>query len=407
MMGSGVTMGSIPRLNVPVTPKPIKPSLRVRNVFNELSHEQPDGQRVVRIANLPMALEALGADLNSWEGRTALTLANGWAKLGGDAAIDIFEFTQATEELRHIKPPISSNGSGGKAEKGTSQGSRSWMYGSPLSDGAKAKKSLHKAVEEEVRQRAAMSSDPSDSDSDDDGTSSLMSARLNPGKKCVGRPAATKEDPPPPPTPASKALLTMKSTTSPPKSRSKSPPASGSSIKSPQSKSPMQQEQQGWLSGAVNAIENVTGIDIDGDGKVGRGEQTPEGEKEKVMIGSCSSSDMAVVVVSDREAAERGPAPANKAMSSAAVSSCLPMRAAGSSPLRAAGTSPLRSAVVEPPAAAVSPNLAQRQQQNLSAVQAAVMGWEAMENKPASSREVSPQRGGSRSPPRSPPGYQA
>ena len=65
MMGSGVTMGSIPRLNVPVTPKPIKPSLRVRNVFNELSHEQPDGQRVVRIANLPMALEALGADLNS------------------------------------------------------------------------------------------------------------------------------------------------------------------------------------------------------------------------------------------------------------------------------------------------------------------------------------------------------
>ena len=380
MMGSGVTMGSIPRLNVPVTPKPIKPSLRVRNVFNELSHEQPDGQRVVRIANLPMALEALGADLNSWEGRTALTLANGWAKLGGDAAIDIFEFTQATEELRHIKPPISSTGSSGKAEKGTSQGSRSWMYGSPLSDGAKAKKSLHKAVEEEVRQRAAMSSDPSDSDSDDDGTSSLMSARLNPGKKCVGRPAATKEDPPPPPTPPTKALLTMKSTMSPPKSRSKSPPASGSSIKSPQGKSPM---------------------------------QTPEGEKEKekVMIGNCSSSDMAVVVVSDREAAERGPAPSTKAMSSAAVSSCLPMRAAGSSPLRAAGTSPLRSAVAEPPATAVSPNLAQRQQQNLSAVQAAVMGWEAMENKPAgitSSREVSPQRGGgSRSPPMSPPGYQA
>ena len=174
----------------------------------------------------------------------------------------------------------------------------------------------------------------------------------------------------------------------------------------------MQQEQQGWLSGAVNAIENVTGIDIDGDGKVGRGVQTPEGEKEKekVMIGSCSSSDMAVVVVSDREAAERGPAPSNKAMSSAAVSSCLPMRAAGSSPLRAAGASPLRSAVAEPPATAVSPNLAQRQQQNLSAVQAAVMGWEAMENKPAgstSSSEVSPQRGGSRSPPRSPPGYQA
>ena len=30
---------------------------------------------------------------------------------------------------------------------------------------------------------------------------------------------------------------------------------------------PMQQEQQGWFSDAVNAIESATGIDIDGDGK--------------------------------------------------------------------------------------------------------------------------------------------
>ena len=46
------------------------------------------------------------------------------------------------------------------------------------------------------------------------------------------------------------------------------------------------QQEQGWLSGAVNAIENVTGIDIDGDGKVGRGVQTPKGatEKEKVWF---------------------------------------------------------------------------------------------------------------------------
>ena len=30
---------------------------------------------------------------------------------------------------------------------------------------------------------------------------------------------------------------------------------------------PVQQEQQGWFSDAVNAIESTTGIDIDGDGK--------------------------------------------------------------------------------------------------------------------------------------------
>ena len=68
-MASAVNSGNeLPRINVPLTPKPMRPSIRVRKVFDELAHEGLDGQKVMRIAALPMALEALGAKLDSWQG---------------------------------------------------------------------------------------------------------------------------------------------------------------------------------------------------------------------------------------------------------------------------------------------------------------------------------------------------
>ena len=108
-MGSALSRDrEVPRVNVPVTPKPNRPDFRVRKVFDELSHARPsDGQRMLAIASLPLALEALGGDLTTWEGRTALELANGWAKLGRDGTLDLFEFAQAARELEVTKPPPS------------------------------------------------------------------------------------------------------------------------------------------------------------------------------------------------------------------------------------------------------------------------------------------------------------
>ena len=87
----------------------------------------------MRISALPRALEALGADLESWQGRSALQLAHTWAACGGDATVDIFEFAQAAKELEQVKPPPP--GRAMSPRQNSVQGARSWRYGSPFGDG--------------------------------------------------------------------------------------------------------------------------------------------------------------------------------------------------------------------------------------------------------------------------------
>ena len=219
VMASAIHTGNeLPRVNVPVTPKPLRPSVRVRKVFNELAHPRLDGQQVMRISAMPLALEALGADLGSWEGRTALQLAHSWASLGGDATVDLFEFAQAARELHSIKPPPSN---GDKSARAASQGARSWRYGSPFRDGDDAKQQMVREVHAEGKslQRTA---DDSDSDSDEDGTSSLMSAKLCPTKRLpAGRPQAT-------PDPEPTHCIALKAKPSASASVSVSPPESAS-----------------------------------------------------------------------------------------------------------------------------------------------------------------------------------
>ena len=71
-------------------------------------HDSTIGPHRTRLPlSVPLALEALGADLASWEGRTALDLATEFATLGGDATLDLFEFAQAVRELETTKPPTS------------------------------------------------------------------------------------------------------------------------------------------------------------------------------------------------------------------------------------------------------------------------------------------------------------
>jgi hypothetical protein len=185
----------------------MRPSLKLRNVFNELAHSRLDGQKVLRISSLPLALESLGADLDSWEGRAALNLARSWATLGGDATIDIFEFAQAARELQTTKPPGSVSQPSSRA---TSQGERSWKHGSPLMAGMEERKKIIEVVEQEAveaqqqqqqqaqsspppqQQRADSSSSPpppksptQGSKADDAASESLLSARLSPSKAPV------------------------------------------------------------------------------------------------------------------------------------------------------------------------------------------------------------------------------
>ena len=192
----------VPRINVPVTPKPLRPSMRVRNVFAELSHARvADGQRVMPIASLPLALEALGGVLTSWEARTALELAHGWARLGKDGTLDLFEFAQAAKELETTKPPPSA---GGRSSRAASQGARDWRYGTPYRDGVAAKKQMFVDYEGEAMATARGEADSDESD-DEDGATSQLSSRLQPHKKLVGRPLAME---PPPVSSPRKALTT-------------------------------------------------------------------------------------------------------------------------------------------------------------------------------------------------------
>lgn len=194
-MGSSVLSGNeLPRINVPVTPKPIRPSVKVRKVFDELAFERPDQVRVMRLSALPLALEALGGDLNSWEGRSALDLARGWAELGGDATIDFFEFAQAARELETVRPPPRS---AKPSERATVQGSRSWRYGSPHNGGLVERKQMMKDIESELKHGSSAegkeaklqlgnggdTSVSSRSNNDDDGNNDvLLTARLAPTK---------------------------------------------------------------------------------------------------------------------------------------------------------------------------------------------------------------------------------
>ena len=50
-------------------------------MFRELSHVRDDGERVLRLASVPLALEAAtGVDLESWEGKRAIELAYEFGK---------------------------------------------------------------------------------------------------------------------------------------------------------------------------------------------------------------------------------------------------------------------------------------------------------------------------------------
>jgi hypothetical protein len=102
--------------------------------------------RVLDIARLPLALRALGADLDSWAGKAALQVAHGWAKLGGDATLDLFEFSQAARELEMTKPPILKRDS----PRRTSEGGRSWRHGSPYQTGVRERTKLVETIEGKV-----------------------------------------------------------------------------------------------------------------------------------------------------------------------------------------------------------------------------------------------------------------
>ena len=179
-MGSNAVTGNeLPRINVPCTPKPQRPPPKVRAVFDELSRpatasgatasgasavvasdtDAPAGappaaspsstsseMRVLDIARLPLALRALGADLDSWAGKAALQVAHGWAKLGGDATLDLFEFSQAARELEMTKPPILKRDS----PRRTSEGGRSWRHGSPYQTGVRERTKLVETIEGKV-----------------------------------------------------------------------------------------------------------------------------------------------------------------------------------------------------------------------------------------------------------------
>ena len=180
-MGSNAVTGNeLPRINVPCTPKPQRPPPKVRAVFDELSRpatarsgatasgasavvasdtDAPAGapppaspsststeMRVLDIARLPLALRALGADLDSWAGKAALQVAHGWAKLGGDATLDLFEFSQAARELETTKPPILKRDS----PRRTSEGGRSWRHGSPYQTGVRERTKLVETIEGKV-----------------------------------------------------------------------------------------------------------------------------------------------------------------------------------------------------------------------------------------------------------------
>lgn len=67
----------------PSEPEPTRPSSikRASEMFRELSHVRDDGERVLRLASVPLALEAAtGADLESWEGKRAIELAYEFGK---------------------------------------------------------------------------------------------------------------------------------------------------------------------------------------------------------------------------------------------------------------------------------------------------------------------------------------
>ena len=73
-------------------------------------------------------------------------MARGWAELGGDATLDLFEFSMAARELETTKPPILKY----PARRCTSQGSRSARHGSPFQTGVRDRTKLVETVEGKV-----------------------------------------------------------------------------------------------------------------------------------------------------------------------------------------------------------------------------------------------------------------